>query len=74
MDPGDRVDPDVERKRLMESIATTEAEIERAQGKLANGAFVAKAPPAVVEKERAKLEDHQDNLGKLRAQLERLGG
>ena len=40
-------------------------EIERAEKKLANAGFVAKAPPEVVEAERAKLED-------LRAELEAL--
>ena len=42
-----------------------EAEIERAEGKLANEGFVAKAPAAVVEAEREKLE-------RLRAELEAL--
>ena len=32
------------------------AEVERAEGKLANEGFVAKAPPEVVEEEREKLE------------------
>jgi valyl-tRNA synthetase len=42
-----------------------EAEIKRAEGKLANQGFTAKAPPAVVEAERTKL-------GALRAELEAL--
>jgi valyl-tRNA synthetase len=42
-----------------------EAEIERAQGKLANESFVAKAPEAVVAAEREKLE-------RLKAELEAL--
>jgi valyl-tRNA synthetase len=39
-----------------------ESEIKRAQGKLSNAGFLAKAPPAVVEAERAKLEDLQSEL------------
>jgi valyl-tRNA synthetase len=42
-------------RRRAERRAKLEAEIERARRKLANDGFVAKAPPAVVEQERAKL-------------------
>jgi valyl-tRNA synthetase len=42
-----------------------EAEIARAEGKLANDGFVKKAPPEVVEREREKLE-------RFRAELESL--
>jgi len=42
-----------------------QAEIARAEGKLANDGFVKKAPPEVVERERAKLE-------RFRAELESL--
>jgi len=42
------------------------AEVARAEGKLANDKFVAKAPPDLVEEERGKLERH-------RAELEELG-
>ena len=43
------------------------SEVARAEGKLANEGFVAKAPAEVVEEERAKLERY-------RAELEELGG
>jgi valyl-tRNA synthetase len=46
--------------------AKLESEIERAERKLTNEGFVAKAPPAVVQTEREKLE-------RLRAELEALG-
>ncbi len=42
-------------RRRAERRAKLEAEIERARRKLANQGFVAKAPPAVVDEERAKL-------------------
>ena len=45
--------------------AKLESEIERAERKLANEGFIAKAPPAVVQTEREKLE-------RLRAELEAL--
>jgi valyl-tRNA synthetase len=44
-----------ERRRAAQ-IAQLDADIERSEHKLANEGFVAKAPPAVVEAERAKLE------------------
>jgi valyl-tRNA synthetase len=49
-----------ERKR-----AELHAEIARAEGKLANDSFVAKAPPAVVEAERAKLSALREELDAL---------
>ena len=73
MDLGGVVDIEVERKRLADKIAEAVAEIERAEKKLANESFVAKAPEAVVAKEREKLEEHHRNRAKLSAQLEALG-
>ena len=73
MDLGSAIDLDVERDRLSGRIAQTKAEIARAEGKLANEGFVARAPEPVVAKERAKLEEHRENLAKLEAQLGTLG-
>ncbi|MFZ0091738.1 MAG: valine--tRNA ligase [Solirubrobacteraceae bacterium] len=42
-------------RKLVERRARLQAEIERAERKLANQGFVAKAPPAVVQAERDKL-------------------
>jgi valyl-tRNA synthetase len=41
------------------------SEVERAERKLANVGFVAKAPPEVVEEERGKLERYRVELGEL---------
>ncbi|MFP5352833.1 MAG: valine--tRNA ligase [Actinomycetota bacterium] len=72
VDLGSTIDLDVERERLKAKIEQAKAEVARAEGKLANQGFVARAPEAVVAKERAKLEDHRKNLEKLEAQLETL--
>ena len=64
LESGD-VDLGAAERRLEEQRATLRSEIERAERKLANEGFVAKAPPAVVDGERAKLE-------RLRAELESL--
>jgi valyl-tRNA synthetase len=53
--PSDAIDLEAAGRRLAERRAELEAEIARAEGKLANKGFVAKAPAAVVEGERAKL-------------------
>ena len=73
VDLGSTIDLDVERERLKQKIEQAKAEVARAEGKLANEGFVARAPEAVVAKERAKLDDHRENLEKLKAQLETLG-
>jgi len=62
----DAVDLGAAERKLAERRGTLEGEIARCEGKLANDGFVAKAPPAVVEAERAKL-------AQLRAELEGLG-
>jgi valyl-tRNA synthetase len=53
-----------ERKRAARR-AQLEVEVERAEKKLANQGFVAKAPPQVVEAERAKLERLREELAAL---------
>lgn len=60
--PAPGVDPGEQQRRLAARRADLEGEIERAQSKLANSGFVAKAPPELVQAEREKLE-------RLRAEL-----
>ena len=60
------IDPEEAARRVAAQRAQIEGEIKRAQGKLANEKFVAKAPAHVVEAEREKLARYQ-------AELERLG-
>jgi valyl-tRNA synthetase len=48
------IDIDREAERLARELAQVEKDLSRVNGKLANPAFVAKAPPEVVEKERGK--------------------
>ena len=59
------VDLEAAAKRAEAQRATLEKEIARAEGKLANEGFVAKAPAAVVEKERQKLEELKRELADL---------
>ena len=58
------IDYDKERNRLKDEIKKLESEIKRAEGKLNNQGFVSKAPEAVVNEEREKLEKYKDLLVK----------
>jgi valyl-tRNA synthetase len=55
------------RERIQKKRAGLVQEIERAEKKLANEQFVAKAPPAVVDEERRKLEEYREALARLDA-------
>ncbi|HEX9133196.1 MAG TPA: valine--tRNA ligase, partial [Ktedonobacteraceae bacterium] len=60
--------------RLDKEIAQAQQEIARLQGKLGNEAFVSKAKPEVVEKEREKLAAQEERMGKLKERRAELGG
>ena len=67
------IDLDAEKKRLDREITRVEVEIKKCQGKLASETFVANAPVAVVEQERARLGDWNVQLDGLRSQRAKLG-
>jgi valyl-tRNA synthetase len=69
---GGMFDLEAERQRLEKQIVAAEAEVERLQGKLANREFLARAPAAVVEREREKLAAAQARLAGLRERLQEL--
>ncbi len=68
------VDPVAERERIGKEISRIDGEIVRASAKLGNESFVARAPAAVVEQERARLAGFAATLEKLKEQYGRLGG
>ena len=62
-----------EKSRIAKEIARIEGEIVRVNGKLSNDAFVAKAPPAVIDQERKRLTEFSSTIERLRDQVVRLG-
>lgn len=68
----DLVDLEEEAAKLAAEIDRLKAEIARGQKMLANEHFTSKAPAAVVEKERAKLQGNQDALLASQQRLEQI--
>ena len=68
LDLASTVDPAAERQRLAKEIEKLAAHIASTEARLANPAFVGKAPPAVLEGARRQLAELQAK----KAELERL--
>jgi valyl-tRNA synthetase len=66
------IDLDLEMERLTKSLEKARAERSAIEKKLANDSFVSKAPPEVVEKERARLGAAAEKIEKLETGLERI--
>ena len=66
------IDVAAEKARLGKEAARLEGEIAKAQGKLSNEAFVAKAPPAVIEQEKKRVADFSTKLAGIQDQLRRM--
>jgi len=73
LDLGTAVDPEQERKRLLEEKEYYEGFIQSVQNKLQNEKFVQNAPEQVVEKERKKLQDGEQKLAMIEENLKKMG-
>jgi valyl-tRNA synthetase len=67
------IDVAAEKARITKEAERVRGELAKANGKLGNEAFVAKAPPAVIEQERKRIAEFTAMLDKLLDQLKRLG-
>ena len=68
----DLIDKEAEAARLKKEIDKQTKDLGRISGKLNNPKFVDKAPEAVVEKERKKLNELQSTVHKLEEQLAKI--
>lgn len=66
------IDVAAEKERLGKELARLEGEISKANGKLNNESFVARAPAAVVEQEKARVAEFSASVEKLQSQLAKL--
>jgi valyl-tRNA synthetase len=66
------IDVEAEKARLSKEITRLEGEVTKANAKLGNEAFVAKAPPAVIEEAKKRVADFGAALEKMREQFARL--
>ncbi|TET18089.1 MAG: valine--tRNA ligase, partial [Dehalococcoidia bacterium] len=63
------VNLEAEKKRLQKEIERSQAEVAQLETRLKDRAFLAKAPPAIVEKEQNKLATRKAKLERLKEQL-----
>jgi len=66
------IDIDAERTRLKREIAKETVEVDKIDKKLGNEQFVAKAPPEVIEEQRARREEAVARIKRLEEALKRL--
>lgn len=69
LDTAGAIDVAAERKRLEKDLAAARKEVEQMGRKLSNEAFMAKAPEAVVEKNRARLAQAEADIARIQGQL-----
>ena len=62
---------EADRARLEKELADAERQLAAARARLANEAFMAKAPPAIVEGARASEAELADQVGRIRERLDR---
>mgnify|MGYP002143787050 CR=1 FL=1 len=66
------IDVEAEKARLSKEITRLQGEIAKAQAKLGNESFVARAPAAVVAQEKERLANFSATVDKLKPQLAKL--
>jgi len=66
------VDREAEIKRVQSEIEKWRGQAARTEAKLQDKQFISRAPADIVQREREKLAEHMDRLGRLQKQLETL--
>ena len=68
----DAIDIDAEIEKLEKEKQTATSELKRAQGMLNNEKFVSKAPEALINAEKEKVQKYTDLLEKIESRLKEL--
>jgi valyl-tRNA synthetase len=66
------IDPEEEKLRLEKEINRIQTELNKAEAKLNNQSFIERAPQAVVDQEKDRLNKFTEELDKFKGQLDRL--
>ncbi|MDE7395366.1 MAG: valine--tRNA ligase [Clostridiales bacterium] len=66
---GELVDTSAEKERIQKELEVAQSELARAQGKLNNAGFTAKAPAKLIDEEKAKVTKYSELIKKLQASL-----
>ncbi|MEE8365283.1 MAG: valine--tRNA ligase [Gammaproteobacteria bacterium] len=66
------IDKNAELSRLRKNIQKLEQDAQRIEGKLGNDNFIAKAPAAVIDKDKVRLAEVKSALASLQAQADRI--
>jgi valyl-tRNA synthetase len=67
------IDVAAERARLQKELDKAQSELQKLGRKLSDASFVERAPKEVVEENRRRLAEYQDQAAKLQEGLKRLG-
>ncbi|MBN1375316.1 MAG: valine--tRNA ligase, partial [Dehalococcoidia bacterium] len=67
------VDINAEKARMSKEMEVLQREISRLTQRLGDGQFTSKAPAAVIEKEKNRLEEYQNKCTRMKTELEQLG-
>ncbi len=63
------INPSGVREKIQKEIAQLEADITRLEARLKDEAFLSKAPVAVVAKEKERLAERKERVGRLKGQI-----
>ncbi|MFC1917526.1 valine--tRNA ligase [Chloroflexota bacterium] len=66
------IDQEAEKQRMNQEMAQTQAEISRLEDRINDKQFLTKAPPAVVEREKQRLNVLADKMARLKQQVAKL--
>ncbi len=66
------VNIEAEKARLGKEMETLDREIGKLKQRLGDGQFTSKAPAAVIEKEKDRLQDYQNKYARMKSELEQL--